>query len=161
MVIQGKARPEDATYLRELVGTSRLAVVREIVHFWRALGLESFCVLTSELLKRTGRFDAVLDRFVTSEKFSPFIEEAGMQFLRFVASDDDELVSVLATTEMALHATRTDLDKELTVGWPCDPEPILAALLDRRQVWPPATDARRHRMRICRAFPAGYVCELA
>lgn len=124
LITRGKSDLDDSTYIQDLVDTSRLAVVREIVYFWRTHTLEQFCTITSELLKRMGRFDNDIERFVYSEKFSPYIEEAGLQFLRFMATDGNPIVAALANTELALHSTRTDSNKEIIVEWPCNPEPI-------------------------------------
>ncbi len=132
-------------------------MVNEVIRFWRLQTLERFCVLTAGLLKRRGRFEQDVARFLRSGEFSPFIEEAGQQFLRFMAADADATVAALAHTELALHATRTDPRREQVVDWPCEPENVLAQALGRADVASPAPG--RYRMRIGRALPSGYQCE--
>lgn len=159
LIRQGKANPGDAAYLRGIEGTSRLAIVREIVCFWRAHGLERFCILTGGLLKGMGRFEQDIERFVSAEQFSPFIEEAGLQFLHFMATDHDLAVAALAKTEIALHATRADSHEEQEIEWPCNPEPILSAILNQNDLRPELFLANPYRLRVGRALPGGYACE--
>ena len=162
LITQGDLDPESPSYLRQLVGTSRLSVVHEAVCFWRAYAIENLSILVSDYLHSTGRFDAVVRQFVSSEEFSPFLEEAGMQFLRMLSNDTDAIVAALAKTEMALHLTRTNTTAEVYVDWPCDPEPLLAAILARQEmVSVPIPRLQNYRMRMSRSLPLGYSCEPA
>lgn len=165
LVTQGQAAPEDAAYLQQLAGCTQLAVVREIVYFWRAHGLERFCILSASLLKSLGRFENAIERFVSTEKFSPFIEEASQQFLQFLTKDQNSIVAALAKTEIALHETRTNILTEIVVEWPCNPEPILLAIVNatlvnqldiNQELFAPES----YRLRISRALANGYACEL-
>ena len=158
LVVYGKPASDDPPYVQALAGSSRLAVVREVVHFWRAHGLERFCILTVIWLKYLRRFEADIERFVATEKFSPFIEEAGQQFLQYLANDDDPIVQSLAKFEIALHETRIDPSEKRIVEWPCDPRPILAVILKENNFIDPKNTSR-YRVTISRALPGGFVCE--
>lgn len=160
LITHSKSTPDDSTYLQGLVDTSRLAVVKEVVCFWRAYELERFCILTTRFLKCMGRFDYDIERFVSSENFSQFIEEAGLQFLRFMATDNDLTVAALAKTEMALHETLTNIHEEKVVDWPCNPEPILLAIINQNDISSEMLTLSHYRLRVCRALPGGYICEL-
>jgi hypothetical protein len=161
LITHGYSTSDDSAYLQGLVGTSRLAVAKEVVCFWRAYELERFCILTAGLLKSMGRFENDIERFISTEKFSPFIEEAGLQFLRFMASDNDLTVAALAQTEIAFHDTRTNIDEEKAVDWPCNPEPVLLAIINRNDISPEMFAISHYRLRVCRALLGGYICELA
>jgi len=162
LITQGDLDPESSSYLRQLVGTSRLSVVHEAVCFWRAYAIENLSILVSDYLHGTGRFDAVVRQFVSSGEFSPFLEEAGMQFLHMLSHDTDAIVAALAKTEMALHLTRANTTAEVYVDWPCDPEPLLAAILAKQEmVSVPTPRPQNHRMRIARSLHRGYSCEPA
>lgn len=147
---------DDPPYARALVGSNGLAVVREVIEFWRAHGLERFCVLSAGWLKRRGRFDAAVRRFVAAD-FSPDIAEAGHQFLQQLARDDDALVRALARFELALHETRLDPGQSRSMDWPCDPRPVLAEILDGQAA--PTHEPVPHRVTVNRSLPGGYVCE--
>ncbi|HYN79801.1 MAG TPA: hypothetical protein VES73_18625, partial [Lamprocystis sp. (in: g-proteobacteria)] len=123
-----------------------------------AHGLERFCILSATWLKRLGRFEAEVQRFVATADFSPFIEEAGTQFLRYLADDGTPLVAALARFELALHETRVDLDAQRVIEWPCDPRPVLAVILGGDDVLDEVVPGR-YRVTVSRALPDGYVCE--
>ncbi|WP_038025865.1 hypothetical protein [Synechococcus sp. PCC 7336] len=158
-VVVGEPLPDDPPYVRGLASSARLAVVREVVYFWRSYGIEKFCILTARWLKRLKRFEADIQRYVAAERLSPFVEEAGLQFLHYVAGDSDAVVAALARFELALHETRLDLHEERIVEWPCDPQPILSAILDETEITMPLV-SRRHRVRVSRSLPGGFMSEL-
>lgn len=146
-------------YTQGLAGSSRLALVKEVVYFWRSYGLERFCIITAGWLKRLGRFETDVQHFVALEEFSPFIEEAGLQFLQYIKRDSDPVVAALASLEIALHETRVDLNEERIVDWPCDPKPILSTILNNNEndlLLVPG----HYRVRVSRALPGGFVSEL-
>ena len=97
---------------------------------------------------------------MSAEKLSPFIEEAGLQFLRFIATENDLTVAAFAQTEIAFHETRTSIHEEKVVDWPCNPEPILSAIINQNDISTEMFTISHYRLRVCRALPAGYVCEL-
>jgi hypothetical protein len=160
LVIGGQPTPCDPSYVQALAGSPRLAVVRQVIDFWRAHGLERFCVLSATWLKRQGRFDADIDRFVARGEFSADIAEAGQQFLRHLARDADPLVGALARFELALHETRLDPAESRTLDWPCDPRPVLAAILGQPTDPndPTADGSGPQRVTVSRSLPGGYAC---
>ena len=157
LVIGGQPTPCDPSYARALAGSPRLAVVRQVIDFWRAHGLERFCVLSATWLKRQGRFDADIGRFVARGEFSADIAEAGQQFLRHLAGDADPLVGALARFELALHETRLDPTETRTLDWPCDPRPVLAAILGQSGDMT-ADGSGPQRVTVSRSLPGGYAC---
>lgn len=157
LVIGGAATPDDTPYAQGLAGSTGLAVVREVIGFWRAHALERYCVLSAGWLKRQGRFEAEISRFIASGEFSPDVAEAGQQFMRQLSRDSDPLLQALARFEIALHETRTDPGQYRSVDWPCDPGPILAAILDGHAP-EIAGQPGPHRVTVSRALPGGYAC---
>lgn len=156
LVTGAAAAADDPPYAKSLAGSNGLAVVREVIEFWRAHGLERFCVLSAGWLKRRGQFDAAVRRFVAAG-FSPDIAEAGRQFLQHLSTDDDALVRALARFELALHETRLDPDQSRSLDWPCDPRPILAEIIDGCTA--AACEPIPHRVTVSRSLPGGYACE--
>lgn len=159
LIVQGEPTTDDPAYLQALAGTSRLFVVREIIHFWRAHGLERYCILTATWLKRLGRFESDIERFVSEENYSPFIEETGQLFLRYLAHDDDPAVAALAKFEIALHETRVDLREERIIDCFCDIESILSSILQENDRPGPMIPGH-YRVTVNRALPGGFMCEL-
>jgi hypothetical protein len=158
LVIYGEPGVDDPPYVQALAGSSSLAVVRETVCFWRAHSLERTCILTATWLKGLGRFETEIERFVATEIFSPYADEAKLQFLRFLVTDNDPLVSALAKFEIALEEIRSDSCETMILEWPCDPKPILSAILHDSDIPEPVT-SRRYRVTISNAIPDGFVCE--
>jgi hypothetical protein len=157
LVTSATLADDDPPYARSLVGSNGLAVLREVIEFWRAHGIEQFCVLSAGWLKRHGGFDAAVRRFVAAGEFSPDIAEAGRQFLQHLSDDDDALVRALARFELALHETRLDPSQFRTMDWPCDPGPVLAEILDGQAA--PQPEPVPHRVTVSRSLPGGYECE--
>jgi hypothetical protein len=149
--------PDDPAYLKSLAGSNGLAVVREVIEFWRAHGLERFCVLSAGWLRRCGQFEPAIRSFIAAGEFSPDITEAGRQFLQHLGHHDDALVRALARFELALHETRLDPAGSRSMEWPCDPRPVLAAILEGH----PAAQFEpvAHRVTVSRSLPGGYACE--
>lgn len=158
LVIGAAAEPDDPAYAQSLTGSTGLAVVREVIGFWRAHALERYCVLSTAWLKRQGGFDATIQRFIAGGEFSPDVAEAGQQFLRHLSGDPDPVVQALARFEIALHETRYDPGECRRVDWPCDPGPVLAAILDNGRI-ETTGEPIPHRVTISRALPGGYACE--
>lgn len=158
LVTGGPPAADDPPYVRELAGSPRLDIVREVIGFWRSHALERYCVLSAAWLKRQGRFEAEIRRFIAAGDFSPDVALAGQQFLRQLTRDADAVVQALARFEIALHETRYDPAESRCVDWPCDPRPVLDCLLGGSAP-EPGGDKVPHRVTVCRALPGGYCCE--
>ena len=158
LVTHGKPEIDDPQYVQALAGSSSLAVVREIVCFWRAYSLERSCILTTTWLKGQGRFESEVERFLTTETFSPYADESRVQFLRYLVTDNDPLVAALAEFEIALDEVRFDSCEMRILEWPCDPKPILSAILNDNDIIDPVI-SKRYRVTISSALPDGFVCE--
>jgi len=160
LVTRNELVVENEPYLQELVASVPLRVVREVICYWRAYGLERFSVLVIPYLRSQGRFDSDVDRFVSSGAFSTSLEESGKCFLDWLATDVDPIVASLARTELALHLTQSDRTITVAVEWPCDPEPLLFALIAREDLAShPLPLPQRHRLQVSRSFPRGYISE--
>lgn len=160
LVTRNELTVENEPYLQKLVGSIHLRVVRESICFWRAYGLERFSVLVSPYLRSQGHFDSVVKRFVASGAFSTSLEESGRCFLDWLSTDADPIVASLAKTELALHRTQSDRTTTIVVEWPCDPEPLLLALLAREDLAScPLPLPHRHRLVVSRSLPRGYLSE--
>lgn len=145
----------DPDYVRALAGSRRLAVVQDVVAFWRMVGLERFCVLTVPWLKAEARFADDVRRFAQAVDLSPYMEQAGLQFLQHLTADHDAVVAALAAFELALHRTRVAPDLVVDMTWPCDPAPVLARVLGSEGAHAPGP-ATVYRVRIGRGLPGGY-----
>jgi hypothetical protein len=122
--------PEDHPYIHEVAGSDRLALVQEVIAWWRQVGLGRYCVLTSTLLRRRGRFEETVRWFVLSHPLSPFIEELAPAFLEALGTHDDPLVAAVARFEGALHRVKRGDRTRHTVDWQADPDEVLHALLN-------------------------------
>jgi hypothetical protein len=124
-----EASPADDPYIQAVAASDHLAMVREIVLWWRAYGVERYCVFTARLLKRQGLFDDAVLSFVQTRTLSPFIEKLGPAFLDHCSSHPDPLVATLARFELALIRVRRGDPAEYVIAWDRNPYPLLDSLL--------------------------------
>jgi hypothetical protein len=114
-----------------------LALLRETLLWWRALGIARSCRFTPALLKAQGRFEDVVAAFVRDTPGADDIETQRELFLAHAQRDPDPLCAALAATEAAL-LRRQGVHEEAAreIAWPRDPAPVFATLL--RGECPPA-----------------------
>jgi hypothetical protein len=158
LFIHCKPESDDPQYVQAIARSSNLAVVRDIVCFWRAYSIERSCILTATWLKGLGRFETEIERFITTEIFSPNGDNSKLQFLHYMETDDDPLVSALAKFEIALDEIRFDSCQMRILEWPCEPKPILSAILNGSDILE-SEISKRYRVTISSALPDGFVCE--
>lgn len=101
--------------------------------------------MTSELLKQLGSFDSAVRDFSSVSPPSGYIEAIGWSFLVHMSSNGHSLIAAVAQFESALiEAKRLRTDVPTTILWPCNPDPVIAALIERRPV---GEFARQRRIR--------------
>jgi uncharacterized protein len=123
-LIRGRA-VADNPYIAAAAASTGLDVTRDTIRGWQRFRLDRHCRLTAAMLRRRGRYDDVLAD-VARGATSPYIEELSGAFLDAASACGDPLVATIAAFERAL--LRDDAT-ETSVEWPCDPYPILGALL--------------------------------
>jgi hypothetical protein len=160
LITSGGGAPDDADpYLRVVAASPRLAILREIVGWWRFYDVRRACPLTAALLERLGRFDEAVFDFVRDRTLSPFVEELAASFLDAMGEDRDRRVAALARFERALLRIQRGDDEVYTVDWDRNPYAILAQVLDRQ----PATAVEErpglYRTVISREFPDRFIVE--
>ena len=123
------AEAGDEPYLHAVAGSTHLDLLREVILWWRCVGIRRACPLTGRLLDRLGTFDEVVGEFVAEWKISPFVERLGAEFLAWAARRPEPLVASLAAFEHALLSAKAGDPAERTVDWRHPPEEVLAAIL--------------------------------
>ncbi len=123
-LIRGHAVADDP-YIAAAAASTGLDVTRDTIRGCQRFRLDRHCRLTTAMLRRRGRYDDVLAD-VARGAVSPYIEELSGAFLDAASACGDPLVATVAAFERAL--LRDDAN-ETSVEWPCDPYPILGALL--------------------------------
>lgn len=121
---------DDDPYIRAVAQSEHLEVLREIVIWWRAYGLQRYCPLTSTLLKRRQLFDDAVRLFISKCDISPFIEKLGPTFLEEMSDYEDSLVASMAQFELALIKVKKGDPSEYLVAWQYEPYTLLNALLN-------------------------------
>ncbi len=135
--------PEDE-YLRSVRDSGGLAMSREVAIWWRSLGLQRNAPHTCGLLKRTGRYDELLDRFYCENAVSPYMEIMAEQFLSPLANDPDSLVACVARFELAVIQAASKPAAEFTIEFDRDPGALLDAIQNGRPL--PEPDGAPHRV---------------
>lgn len=161
-LLRGRPMVERHPYLADVAASDRLDLLREIVLWWRAFGLERTSPLTAALLKRHGRFDETVSRFVVEQSISPYVEQLGEAFAAAHRDDPDELVATVASFEWALMRVKRGDPGTYEVDWPAEPYAVLHGLLMGRQL-PSGSPGRAAYRTVVSAAVAGHftVTELA
>ena len=149
--------PEIASgYVSEVAGSERLAVVQEIVHWWREVQIGRYCLLTSAMLKRRGIFAESVRRFISSFPLTPFIEELSPTFLEMVSTHPDPRVAALARFELALLRVKQGDPTCYVVEWDVDPNLLLYNLLNDYPLNDEEMQRNRFSTVISRDLPGQY-----
>ena len=152
-LMKDRAAPRvDDPYLQRVAESRELAMAREVAIWWRKLGLESYCVFTSRLLKRLGLFDELAESFFCRTAVSPFIEKLGADFLAEQSDHPDSLVASMARFELALVRVKQGDAREYQVDWNSNPESVFQALFQDLEL-PAAEPERLYRMSISARIP--------
>lgn len=130
-MIKGAYTPaaSDEEYLQRLEGSSGLSMVREIVAWWRAFGLERTCILTSRLLKRLGRFEEAVSTFLLRPGSSSQNKRNAVDFFEMLAEDGDGLVASLARFEAAMLRVKQGDSATYVIEWGHEPMAVIDSLL--------------------------------
>lgn len=117
-------------YILLVASSKHLEMVQEIITWWRAFGLERYCVLTSTLLKRLGIFEDAVRGFIATHTLSPFIQKLGPSFLDAMSNCDISLVASVAQFEHALIKAKLGDSSVYTISWDYEPTQVINSLLE-------------------------------
>lgn len=129
-----KSRPvllnQNDRYLSTIKASQNLLLIRKIALWWRKIQIENSCVLTTNLLKISGRFQAELSNFFSEQKYSAFREEVCIQFLQHLISKKiDVLTTSVAMFELAIIKLKFGVDIETQIPWQHEPYAVIQGLL--------------------------------
>ncbi len=156
-----KERPVETDadlYLERVAASAELALAKEITVWWRAFGLETYCVFTSKLLKRLGQFDQSVEAFFRAGPTSPYIEQLSQDFLSWLSIHDNPFVSSLAQFEWAIIRVKRGDQQMYEVDWDCNPNALLEAILRETEL-PQADFDGGYRTTISAKIPGFVSCE--
>ena len=124
-------RNNDSTgYLSSVNNSKGLLVVRKVALWWRGLHIQTFCTLTSPLLKYKSSFDEEVTNFYNSSSYSSYRNEVGIQFLDYMrAHSADAFVRTVASFELALIRCRKGEEVSLSQTWEYEPYHVISGLL--------------------------------
>lgn len=121
----------DDPYFLQVACSPDLQEARGNIAFWRVYVLERTCVLTVELLRQNGQFDAVLQEFLRTHNLSPFREYQPLAFLASLAAHPDPLLVSVSQFELALMKVREGDPGTYEIDWTVDPHEVLHGLAQR------------------------------
>jgi hypothetical protein len=142
-LVKGRqAKVAGDAWLERVAGSRELGMIREIALWWRRFQIEAQCRFTSRMLKRLGRYDAIVAAYFDTNRTSPFIEELGADFLAYVAeSGEADCARQVARFERALLRVREAPDEITEICWDRHPVGIIESL-ERHDPLPPPETAR-------------------
>ncbi|MBI1807674.1 MAG: hypothetical protein HYR76_11545 [Ignavibacteria bacterium] len=120
---------EDDAYIRSIAQSIHLGLVKEIAVWWRMLGIEQYCPLTSSLLKQQHLFDEIVKEYFNNHAISPFIETLGIAFLDELSCHQNTLIAATAQFERALIKVKLGDSACYTVDWEYHPHLVLNNIL--------------------------------
>jgi hypothetical protein len=147
----------DEPYLRSLIGSRELAMLREIAVWWRAFQIEAQCRFVSRLLKRLNCFDQTVETYFIHNWTSPFIEELSCDFLHSLHEHPDALVRSVSRFECAIIHIRAGSGEETEILWDRHPDLVFVALESGGEI-PPEEPGYVYRMKIARNLPGLVSC---
>lgn len=150
--------PADS-YLRRVAESNELLLAREILLWWRAFSLETYCVFTARLLSRLGIFQQAIERFFCENSTSPLLEQLSQDFLAWMSMHKDPLVASMARFERALLRVARGDSRVYQLEWNRNPESLLSAILRETELPPVETD-HIYRITVSARIPKLVSCEL-
>jgi hypothetical protein len=131
-----KSRPipagADETYIDRVRSSRGLEVVWMVASWWRRYDLERLAPLTTRALTNAHRFDDAVEHLGRDPDLPAGSGATTIHFLQRHVNDADPLIAAVAATELALTRAGAGDQTARTIAWPCDPWPVLDALLARR-----------------------------
>lgn len=118
-------------YFLKVACSPDLQEARGNIALWRVYVLERTCVLTVELLRQNGHFDAVLQEFIRTQNLSPFREYQPLAFLAALDAHPDPLLASVSQFELALMKVRDGDPGIYEVDWTVNPYEVLHGLAQR------------------------------
>jgi hypothetical protein len=133
---------DDPPYVRRVADSPGLAMVQEIILWWRTSLLQQYCRLTTQALQARHCLTETVHAFTRARALSPFIEELGEAFLQDMRQHPDSLLASVAQFEYALLCVKRGHEQSYVVYWDYEPYSILHCLM---QGLPLAMAQRRGR----------------
>src|SRR5260370_33759770 len=104
-------------YLEMVRHTDHLHIVRKVALWWRQLHITDFCTLTASWLKHHNRLDQEVLSFFSTQKYSPYRKEVGIQFLTYISDTSTGFVKTIADFELALIKVKSGITVSLVQHW--------------------------------------------
>jgi hypothetical protein len=120
---------DEHPYIRRVAGSPGLAMVQDIILWWRAFLLEQYCRLTARVLKERQCFEETVDAFTRARQLPPFVEDLGEAFLQEMRQHPDSLLASVAQFEYALLCVKRGSAMRYVVHWEYEPYGILHCLM--------------------------------
>jgi hypothetical protein len=155
-LVKGRTQAFEDPYVRRVMVSHRLTVVRTIAIRWRMYQIEAQCRYTSRLCKRLGIFESRVERHFSEFDSSPHIDELSAQFLNAQSDAVEPLVRAVAATELALLRARAGQSDVVETRWDRNPDLVFRALENFEQI-PPSEDAN-YLLRIACDLPNFLEC---
>jgi hypothetical protein len=157
-LLKHRAEHVSDPHLRRVQASSNLALMRSIALWWRALGIEAQCFVSTRLLRRLECFDQTVASFFDSQATSPFFEELAEAFLLSLARHEDVLIRSVARFERAyIRARAQEAAEAVEILWDRNPNTLFAAL-DQGGELPLPESGSLYRMTVDRRLPGMVAC---
>jgi hypothetical protein len=133
----GLLEAEADPWLRQVIHSPGLAMMREIASWWLRFQIESQCRYTSRLMKRMGCFESYLACYFRENPTPPAIEDLAREFLFSLELHPDPLIRAVAVFELDCLALEGAQPATLTTHWDRNPDEVLDALARFTRLPPP------------------------
>lgn len=115
-------------WLSSVLGSPGLRILRRTASWWQRFQIESYCRLTSRLMKRLGCLEDYLEAHFAAHPAPPYIEELTAEFLTALSNHVNPLLRAVAQFELFCMAPADAPARSTEILWDRNPETVLVAL---------------------------------
>ncbi|MBL8007199.1 MAG: hypothetical protein JNJ56_06680 [Ignavibacteria bacterium] len=115
---------EDEKYIKDVLSSKNLTVLKDIIYFWRSDELARYCNFTSAYLKKINAFDDKVKEYYRVHNTSGYIEVLGKEFLNYLKSDIDKLTVFVAGFELSMIEVNSGSENDFFIETCYEPSDV-------------------------------------
>lgn len=115
---------EDEIYIKNVLSSKNLTVLKDIIYFWRSDELARYCNFTSAYLKKINAFEEKVRDYYRIHNTSGYIEVLGKEFLNYLKNDSNKLTVFVAGFELAMIEVNSGSEDDYFIETSYEPSDV-------------------------------------
>lgn len=115
---------EDEKYIKEVLNSKNLSVLKDIIYFWRSDELARYCNFSSAYLKKINEFDEKVKDYYRVHNTSGYIEVLGKEFLHYLKHDSNKLTVFVADFELSMIEVNSGSESDFYIETNYEPSDV-------------------------------------